>query len=60
VTQEQINNQWLRIAKAVVKAYKGIDEGLITETRFNSILKCAEQARNTNRAAQNRYDHQGY
>ena len=60
MTQSQINTQYLRIAKTVVKAYKAIDEGLITEVQFNSKLKCADQARVTMRIAQNRFNHLGY
>jgi len=57
MTQNQINNQYMRIAKAVTKAYSAVNNHLITEAQFNSKLATADAARRTMQLAQTRLNY---
>ena len=57
MTQCQINQQHLRIAMAINKAYQGINNGFITEKQFNTKIATAKAVRNTLRIAQYKLNH---
>jgi len=52
MNQKAINQQHLRIATAITKAYTSVESGLITKKVFNSKLATAAQARVTLQASQ--------